>query len=173
MDNKDIDDILLAVNGANRIENNTPLFNMLHRSPISRLNKEPVIQSQFKSFDPVNSVSSSDSTSPPVTLVDVVNSMDTSKITNNMNMKQFLNQINDQKSNPNPNPNPDPKLNSIPSDQVSNLVTNGPSFFSIMGYSIPESTLYFIIVLIIIGIALYFLTSDGKKEKVIDKEKEK
>lgn len=172
MDNKDIDDILQAVNSTNGIENNNSFLNMLHhRTPN---------QPQFKSFDPVNSVSSSDSTPPSKSLVDVVNTLDTSKISNSM--KQILNQINDSKLNQsmntpvtthesisNPPINVQGSGNSSSSSSSNSSSRTGPSLISVMGYSIPESTLYFVLVLAIIAVALYFLTSDGKK----DKEKEK
>jgi len=45
---------------------------------------------------------------------------------------------------------------------------------SIFGYNIPISTLYFIIVLAIISVALYFLTGAKRKEnKDKDKDKDK
>lgn len=52
------------------------------------------------------------------------------------------------------------------SDQKSHLTT----FF---GYSIPTSTLYFIIVLVLIAIGLYFLTAEKKKDKEKDKIRNK
>lgn len=163
MDNKDIDDILQAVNGTNGIENNNSFFNILHHRSPGSSNKQ-----QLKSLEPVNSVSSSDCTPPPKSLVDCINTMD--KLSN---VKQILG-INDTK--PIQQTNPDNNSNGCPSGPVANCSsdsngTQGPSVISLMGYSIPESTLYFILVLLIIGAALYFLTGDSKKDK--DNEKNK
>ena len=60
--------------------------------------------------------------------------------------------------------------NNIASDSIDPLKAHLITF---MGYSIPTTTLYFIIIMICIAVLFYFLTSEKNKDKDKDKEKEK
>jgi hypothetical protein len=58
------------------------------------------------------------------------------------------------------------------SENTLQVTPSGINMTSLMGYNIPTSTLYFIIVLIVIAVALYFLTAK-KKDRTREKDREK
>lgn len=58
-------------------------------------------------------------------------------------------------------------------DEKISLIQTKSHLTSIFGYFVPTTTLYFILVLVIMAVGLYFLTGEKKKDKDKDKEKEK
>jgi hypothetical protein len=65
----------------------------------------------------------------------------------------------------------DAKADAKAGTNESTIIVENSHLTSIMGYNIPTSTLYFIIVLVAIAVGLYFMTTDRKKDKEKDKNK--
>jgi hypothetical protein len=186
MDTLDIDDILSAVTNMN---NNDSVQNILddlhHRSPVvksvdNNLNRCPPNDHSFQSrqtinrpVDPAGSASSSDDSNlnankqshvdvSPSSVAIPVPTTDVKK-----KRKVHLNvpdNIPEEQSN-----DENHKQNSRVVVPTKNIQKSHMT--SLMGYNIPTTTLYFIIVMCVIAIALYFLTAEKKKDK--DKQKKK
>ena len=57
---------------------------------------------------------------------------------------------------------------------LANLKGAKPEMFEMMGYSLPKYTVYLIIVLMVVGIIIWYLNSDGRKnkKKIIEKHED-
>ena len=190
MDNNAIDQILSAINGASDDKEDMAVFmrDLPHRVPSVRTAdtalKETASQSNgnvIKSnanrlivnrpSDPVGSISSaenisSDSDNAPNVIPSEFKSRHQLNNQSEKSLQTKVKTIQSNKSNKNKVTNmslgddmdQDEQYNPIDTKfaQCSHLT-------NIMGYNIPTSTLYFIIVMIIIAVGLYFLTSERKK----------
>ena len=189
MNNLDIDDILSAVTNMN---NNESVQNILddlhHRSPVvksvdNNLNRHPSSEANLRPND--HSFQSRQTINRPVDPAGSASSSDDS----------------DPNANDQPRVSPGSVALAVPVTDVKkkktvhlNVVENTPDgqtndgkpravvpakniqkshMTSLMGYNIPTSTLYFIIVMCVVATALYFLTAEKKKDKDKDKQKKK
>lgn len=58
-------------------------------------------------------------------------------------------------------------------DLTINTNVFNPDFYTLYGYSLPKNTLYLIIILIIVGVIVWYMTSNTKKnkeKKIIDND---
>ena len=168
MNKMDIDDILTAVNNMNENDDNV-LASLHHRTPYLEDNHVPIKSILVKNKNDVSITNPdiqtfirSEESSLPKEYKNIKNqevSVPVAKCKKTVSINTNISQrdIN----------NVDDKNNL--SYEIDSSIKNS-HMTSLMGYSIPSSTLYFIIVLIIIATGLYFLTSDKKKDKEKKKE---
>ena len=160
MDQKDIYDIMDKVNETNEYNNDNLLSDLPRRTPLVSKNRSVV----YRSVDPVQSVSSTEPLSESGTKVSTLknimqNNTDSKKITKHVSIQEPVND------------SPSSSTDESSSVTVPGVTYQQSNMTSFLGYNIPWSTLYFLLVIIVISVALYFLTGEKKKEK--EKEKEK
>lgn len=170
MNNVDINDILKAVNGMNNVDNKDVLSNLQHRSPVcvQRINAD-----KMKTNSPISNTDTSSTRiiNMPIDPTHSVSSTETHQSNNTLDMTAMNDMLNDiiaktkanQKIVSNDTPaNLTTKTTAMPIE----LTMNDNSHLTcLFGYNIPTTTLYFILVLICIAVAFYFVTNKQKKKK--------
>jgi uncharacterized membrane protein len=177
MDLNTIDHIMSAVNGINN--DNEDLGHLMrslpHRTPASsalnsrnEINKTPHVN---RPTDPVQSISSAENLSTESPHAE-------KQLTSHINVRppnrELINQQKNTQKNNHVNTNTNTNVTSDLSDDIVPNNTNNTSHLTnIMGYNIPTTTIYFIAILVIIAVALYFLTAEKKKPIIPESEKGK